>query len=132
MKKMIACVLVSIFVSIYAHAQGSATGCLLPNNRVYTNPGAIIPTYYYSNFYVELSDNYCSWTPSTGPACTVCFGGLNVLGVCLGSTGVAGVQGTFTMVPCDLDGKSPIILLLACILGVRFIFNKSKSEQPVG
>lgn len=112
--------LISIFIliSTTAFAQGSATGCLLPTNRVYTSQG-LLGTYNHTPS-VGLSTNYCSWTPKTGPDCFVCNTALNVAGLCL-TTSTRGIQGTFTMVICDFDKSSSALLAFSGVMGVMFI-----------
>jgi hypothetical protein len=108
-------------ISLTTFSQGSETGCLLLNNRVYTNKG-LLGTYF-NNASTGLSTNYCSWTPTTGPTCYVCNGGLNILGACLSGT-TSGVEGTFTMVACPLDDYLPILTLLAAGTGAYYIYRK--------
>ncbi|TCC92240.1 hypothetical protein EZ428_10970 [Pedobacter frigiditerrae] len=108
-------------ISLTAFSQGSATGCLLPNNIVYTSKG-ILGTYY-NNVFTGLSTNYCSWTPVTGPTCLVCNGGLNVFGVCLSGT-TSGVEGTFTMVACPLDDYAGVFALIAAGTGACYLYRK--------
>ncbi|RYF22994.1 MAG: hypothetical protein EOO42_07910 [Flavobacteriales bacterium] len=108
-------------ISLPAFTQGNATGCLLPNGRVYTSKG-LLGTYFNSAS-TGLSTNYCSWAPVSGPTCHVCNGGLNVFGVCLSGT-ISGVEGTFTMVACPLDDYLPILTLIATSTGAYYIVRK--------
>jgi len=109
-------------VSLTAFSQGSETGCLLPNNRVYTNKG-ILGTYF-SSPSTGLSTDYCSWSPNSGPICYVCNGTLNIFGVCLTAT-TQGVEGTFTMVACSLDDYVNIFALLIASTGAYYITRKA-------
>lgn len=97
-------------------AQPSATGCYLPStNRVYTF-NAFGTGYYPQSINTPLSANYCSWTPATGPACTVCSSGVTVNNGVASCNGAApqilgvGVRNTFTMVACSLDNDTPLLL----------------------
>lgn len=124
MKKIISCVLVSIFVSINVYAQGSATGCLLPStNRVYTTQGLLGA--YANTPSVGLSPNYCSWTPTSSTGCNVCTAGFDLAGLCLGTL-LPGTRGTFTMVPCSLDEKTPFIVVVSCLVGIVFLRRRRK------
>ncbi|WP_316782875.1 hypothetical protein [Pedobacter frigiditerrae] len=105
-------------------SQGSATGCLLPDNRVYTPTGLLGG--YSSNVSTGLSSNYCSWTPTSGSPCQVCIGFLSGLtGLCLsGNYMTGGISGTFTMVACPLDDYLPILTLIAAGTGAYYIARK--------
>jgi len=116
--KFIGLVSLFILISTITFAQGSATGCLVPSNRVYTSQG-LLGTYNNSPS-VGLSMNYCSWAPTTGAECYVCNTALNVAGVCL-SASTRGIQGTFTMVICDFDKSSSALLAFSGVMGVLFI-----------
>ena len=113
-----------LFISSNSFAQGTATGCLLPNNLVYTSQSNKGPKYYRQSPATSLTVNYCSWTPSTtGTSCTVCFGKVNNgNGSCSGTTTI-GYAGTFTMVQCPIDESYGFILvgMLISIISFRKI-----------
>lgn len=95
-------------------AQGTLAGCLvLSEERVYsyTSGGSL----YGNNFFVDLSPDYCSWSPTSGSICNICDQPLNGGGNCPGHNYQAqGVEGIFTMLACPLDDSFlPLILILA-------------------
>ena len=100
-------------ITFKSFAQGSASGCLLPNNTVYSNDFMGSASYYeYNSPFTPLSNNYCSWTPSsTGVSCSVCANYIN-LGIFgylpVGCT--TGIKGNFTMVECPLDDDIMILI----------------------
>lgn len=113
-----------------AFAQGSATGCLLSDNKVYTSYTSLAGLRLYSDSpSAILSSNYCTWTsPSTVP-CTVCFGTINAVGLLcigIGSYTVNGQQGTFTMVECNLDDYTWTLGAAAGLFGVFVIRRRNK------
>jgi len=116
--RFIGLIIILILISAAVFAQGSATGCLLPTNRVYTSQG-LLGTYNNTPS-VGLSTNYCSWTPATGAECYVCNTALNVAGLCL-TASTKGIQGTFTMVICDFDKSSSALLAFSGLMGIMFI-----------
>lgn len=108
-------------------AQGSVTGCLLPNNTVYSNDFMGNASYYeYTSPFTPLSNNYCYWTPgSTGVSCNVCTGYIN-LGIFgylpVGCT--TGIKGTFTMVMCPIDSNVLFLMGVSTFLGFFMIRKK--------
>jgi hypothetical protein len=119
--------------SLTVFAQGSASGCLLPDNKVYTNKPVLSGTVYDSSTAVSLSANYCSWTPTSSSTCSVCFNGLiNALGLCVSLNGnnpaniVYGTSGTFTMVQCDLDDYTWLFGATASLFGIFIIRKRNK------
>jgi len=116
--------------SLTGFAQGSASGCLLPDNKVYTNYSSLAGLRLYSNSStVSLSNNYCSWTSASTAPCTVCFGTINAVGLlCIGTgaTTVTGQEGIFTMVECDLDGHTLLFGAAASLLGLFIIRKRNK------
>lgn len=100
-------------------------GCLLPDNRVYTFQGLL--GFYSSATFVTLSDNYCSWTPKTGTACSVCNGALSGLGICIIGTYTNGIHSTnFQMVQCNLDDYSWPLATAAGLFGIFVIRRRNK------
>ena len=122
--KIIVLIFGVLFISSNSFAQGTETGCLLPNNLVYTSQSTKGPKYYRQSPSTPLSINYCSWTPSiTGTPCTVCNGSVNNgNGSCSGTTS-NGYKGTFTMVLCPIDESYAFILvgILISIISFRKI-----------
>ncbi|MCZ4221822.1 hypothetical protein [Pedobacter rhodius] len=104
-------------------AQGTATGCLLPDNKVYTSPTTVLGTTIYSNTpSVSLSTNYCTWTAPSTTSCNVCTGSLNLISlVCLGGPVVQGQEGVFTMVECPIDNITWLILFVSGFFGIAAI-----------
>lgn len=125
-------VCICTFYPVEGSAQGSATGCYLSSTkRVYTFNVAG-SGYYPQSFNTPLSPDYCSWTPATGPSCTVCGTGVSVVngvGSCTGPSpqvlGI-GVRNTFTMVPCPIDREIPLIMIAATLLVI------SRKRMSVG
>lgn len=114
-----------LFVSSNTFAQGTKTGCLLPNNIVYTSQSNKGPKHYRQSPATPLSINYCSWTPSTtGTSCTVCIGSVNNgNGNCSGTI-QNGYKGTFTMVACPID-ESYGFIIVGILISI-FSFRKIK------
>jgi hypothetical protein len=104
-----------LFMCMNLSAQGSKTGCLLSDNKVYTTTTAGLYKFNSNTGVVALSSGYCSWTPTGGIPCTVCFdqnGAYNGGGNCSGSGNVqSGVYNTFTMVLCPLDNYIPFLII---------------------
>lgn len=121
---------VTILISLSAFAQGSASGCLLPDNKVYTSYTALAGLKLYSDSpSASFSSNYCSWTSASTVPCTVCFGTINAVGLlCVGAgaTTVNGREGTFTMVECDLDGQAWFFGAAAGLFGIFVIRKRNK------
>lgn len=127
------CLLVIVLLfslnSLTVLAQGSANGCLLSDNKVYTYKPLLSATMYNSSPAISLSDNYCTWTPESTTDCSVCFNGLiNALGLCigLGSNTADGKSGIFTMVECNLDDYSWTLGAAAGLFGVFVIRRRNK------
>lgn len=100
-------------------------GCLLPNNRVYTSQGLL--GYYTASVSTPLSNNYCSWTPQTGPGCSVCNGPLDFLGTCIIGTYTNGIySNNFQMVLCNLDDYSWTLGAAAGLFGIFVIRRRNK------
>ena len=120
-------IIILAFANNYCFAQGSAAGCLIESrNIVYTN---VPKTIYDKNSGVSLSNNYCSWAPTSGLPCEVCNGNLVGNGNCPGNSTTPGIIGTFTMVECPLD-QSFFFLgfgILISIISVR----KLNSKKPM-
>ncbi|TCC92242.1 hypothetical protein EZ428_10980 [Pedobacter frigiditerrae] len=115
--------LCSLFMYACLLAQGSRTGCLLPDNKVYTTTTAGLYKFNSNAGVVALSSGYCDWTPTGGITCTVCFdqnGQYNNGGNCSGGSGnvQTGVYNTFTMVLCPLDDYIPFLILASSVLGL--------------
>ncbi|WP_412467673.1 hypothetical protein [Pedobacter sp. KLB.chiD] len=108
-------------------AQGTASGCLLPDNKVYTTYTSLAGLRLYSNSSsASLSSNYCNWTSASTAPCSVCFGTINAVGLlCVGGTTVNGREGVFTMVECGLDGQTWLFGAAASLFSI-FIFRKNK------
>ncbi len=123
--KLLFIFLVTTLISLRTLAQGSATGCLLPDNKVYTNYSSLSGLRLYSNSTsTTLSSNYCRWTSASTAPCTVCFGTINAAGLlCMGNgaTTVSGQEGVFTMVQCDLDGHTWLFCAAAGLFGILII-----------
>jgi hypothetical protein len=121
-KKHVFLVLITLLIANYAHSQAQKKGCLLPNNRLYSDKG---DAGVYSNSPSQgLSLDYCSWTPSSGVTCEVCNGMLNVMGFCLSST-TEGIENTFTMVICPIDNSVYFLILIIGSIGGYHISRKT-------
>ncbi|QIL40631.1 hypothetical protein G7074_15985 [Pedobacter sp. HDW13] len=109
--------LLSLF-GLETRAQGTYSGCLVSSQeRVYTYDGG--GSVYDPGSFIDLSPNYCSWTPTSGTVCNICNGSLNGGGNCPGHNYQAqGVEGFFTMLACPIDDYLlPLILTLAGLGG---------------
>ncbi|RZK36804.1 MAG: hypothetical protein EOO90_26660 [Pedobacter sp.] len=121
---------VLIFVSIFSYnalAQGSASGCLLNDNRVYTSYTSLLGARLYaSGPSIALSPNYCSWSGPKIVTCNVCFGAINAVGLlCIGGPVLQGHEGVYTMVECNLDDYSWALGASAAFVGF-FVIRKRK------
>lgn len=115
-------IMLMFLFTLNCYSQGTATGCLLPNNRVYTSEGMF--NVYRNDPSTGLSVDYCRWTPNSGVRCDVCNGMLNVEGMCLvGST--PGIENTFSMVHCPIDSNVYILILIIAGTGGYFISRKT-------
>ena len=121
------------FLSVYSlevFAQSPAIGCLLPNNRVYTDDWtSSSSTYYHDSPYNSLPANRCSWNLTSGVS--VCYVSSGRTFVCVGFLCLGGsyynydnpisqgVKGTFTAsaVGCPLDESIFYLILPISILG---------------
>lgn len=124
-----------LFTHISLSAQGSRTGCLLPDNKVYTVTTVGLYKFNSNTGVVALSLGYCNWTPTGGITCTVCFdnnGAYNNGGNCGGSSTneQSGVYNTFTMVLCPLDDHIAFLALLISVFGF-FHLRIKKLERKV-
>ncbi len=120
------CIRVLILISVFstnAFAQGSASGCLLSDNRVYTSYTSLLGARLYaSGPSISLSPNYCSWSGPKSVNCNVCFGAINAAGLlCIGGPVLQGHQGFYTMVECSIDDYSWALSAFAAALGLIFI-----------
>ncbi|WP_293789505.1 hypothetical protein [uncultured Pedobacter sp.] len=124
--KLLCIFLVTMLISLIAFAQGSASGCLLPDNKVYTSYTELAGLKLYSSSSsASLSSNYCSWTSASTVPCSVCFGTINAVGLlCVGGTTVNGREGIFTMVECDLDDQTWLFGAAASLFGIFLIRKK--------
>jgi hypothetical protein len=116
------CLCLLSFFGLKTRAQGTYAGCLVTGEqRVYTFDGG--GSVYDPDYSVDLSPNYCSWSPTSGSVCNICDGPLNGGGNCPGHNYQAqGVEGFFTMLACPIDDYFfPFALTLAGfgILSVR-------------
>lgn len=120
-------------------AQSPATGCLLSDNRVYTDDWtSSSSTYYHDSPFNSLPANRCSWSlTSGGSVCYVASGRTYVcVGfLCLGASYYVydnpirqGVKGAFTAsaVGCPLDDYIPFLLLVSGGLGFFVLKNKDR------
>ncbi|WP_230148358.1 hypothetical protein [Pedobacter sp. Bi27] len=115
----------SLFLMFYSIKANAVDGCLLPNNRVYTFQGLL--GFYSSATSTPLASDFCSWTPTTGPSCSVCNGPLDFLGTCLIGTYTNGIySNNFQMVLCNLDDYSWTLGAAAGIFGVFVIRRRNK------
>ncbi|MDN3586219.1 hypothetical protein QWY86_06045 [Pedobacter aquatilis] len=98
-------IILMCLTSTYSNAQGTADGCLLPDNRVYTSYSSLLGARLYSGAeFTSLTPNYCSWSASSSSSCNVCFGSINVLALlCVDGPVVSGQRAIYTMVECGLD-----------------------------
>lgn len=117
-----------LFSFCYTDVKGQTTGCLV-SNIVYTTtprPG----NYDASGSKTLLASGYCSWTPSTGTSCIVCFPNLNNGGQCngMGRTSQAGIANTFTMVLCPLDIHIHLMVVLIGFFGHFYITSRPHSK----
>jgi len=103
--------------TINCYSQQTATGCLLPDNRVYTDKGNL--GLYNNSPSQGLDADYCEWSQNTGANCFVCNGYLNHGGVCL-SGGSFGIENTFSMVACPIDDYAPLL----CIIITALVFKR--------
>lgn len=125
MKRCLFVILLFSLNALNLFAQGSASGCLLPDNKVYTNYSSLAGLRLYSSSSsAVLSNNYCSWTSASTAPCTVCFGTINAAGLLCTGTGAAtvtGQEGIFTMVQCDLDDYTWLFGAAASVFGIFMI-----------
>lgn len=128
MKKRFCFLLLIFITSICSFAQGTADGCLLSDNRVYTSYTSLLGARLYSGSpYASLSPNYCSWTASSTVSCNVCFGSINALALlCVGGPVLSGQQAVYTMVQCNLDDYSWTFGAAASIFGIFVIRRRNK------
>lgn len=118
----------------YSLAQGTATGCLLPNNSVYGNDFMGNATYYETSAPVTtLSNNYCYWTPSsTGVSCNVCTSYTYVWPWGYFPAGcTTGVKGTFSMVACPIDDHTIILTVFTGFIALGIIRRKNTGMNIV-
>ena len=101
--------------------KAQTTGCLVGGIVYSTTPKA--GNYDASGTKTSLASGYCSWTPSTGVSCIVCFPDLNPGGNCagMGRSSQAGIENTFTMVLCPLDIHVDVMVILMVFVGYVLI-----------
>jgi hypothetical protein len=128
------CIVVGVILFFCSTSVKATDGCLINGGvELYINPSVNLLTgghKLYSNTLSPLSDNYCSWvaTSYTGNSCGVCSGlGLCVLGICpcLGIPKY-GLEGSFTMVQCNLDDYTWTLGAAAGLFGVFVIRRRNK------
>lgn len=120
MGKFIFLAVALLFLSyLNAQAQSPATGCLLPNNQVYTDDWATGSDYYRTSSYNILPTNHCSWIPNSGPICYVAASrSFNIFCWCyVYSSPQTGIKGTFTSLACPIDDYVAWLLLPIGIFG---------------
>lgn len=116
--------LVIIFSFFCSGVKAQTQGCLVANIVYTTTPKA--GNYSASGSKTPLASGYCSWTPTTGTSCIVCFPNLNPGGNCSGMsrTSQTGISNTFTMVLCPLDSYVFLLAIVICGI-VSFFLRKS-------
>lgn len=132
--------IIGLFLVVLSLNSNAQTGCLLPNNTLYTSqvdPGLLnvvlallvgSTPIYYSSPNVTLTDpGSCSWTATTATvACKVCPASYNnVAGLLTGCSVsfVDGLQATYVM-NCDIDDHAWALVLGAGTLGIYLIKRK--------
>lgn len=119
-----------LLCALGAKGQGSYSGCYLAStNTVYTsepfNNNRFLPV----TGARPLSPGYCSWRPTTGTSCIVCLGGIQTYGGLYSSctNPATGVENTFTMVLCSLDGLTAYMLIMVGGSGA-FLLRRAKKS----
>lgn len=132
--------IIGLFLIGWGLNSNAQTGCLLPNNTLYTaqvDPGLLnvvlallvgSTPIYYASPNVSLTDpGTCYWTATTGTvACKVCPGSYNsVAGLLTGCSVsfVDGLQANYVM-DCDIDDHTWALVLGTSALGVYLIRRK--------